>query len=567
MRSILFVLVSLALTFAVFTVEVTQHGFDKWLLPLLALNIVCLLLALQKGLWLILQIKHVQSMYTRVSEASIVKFFQDKKDADEEVYMAMDAIKEIGLDSFPGFLNAVKNNRIKNSLLSAHEKISTLRKKERETNFITLGVAAVTGLKHDSSDVQDYAKQVINSVTKSLNARQGGFFMLRDNEDDQYFELMASYASARDKEIGSRINLGEGLVGQVYYEKKVILIEEVPKDYIKIISGLGESVPGSICIVPVISEGKIYGAIEVASFEKLQAFEVEYLQKIGEVVGDNLTAIDGHRRTEQLLSQSQSMAREVKSREEELRENMEQLTSTQEQMRRKQTEMDAVLASLSAIELDENGMILEANEVFQGITGYKDSELNHKRYTDLIPMQGNDRVQYDMMWNSLMSGKTFSGEFRILNRENREVWMTGNFTPLLDRQGKPYKVMVTSLFTTQEKEKLIELQEMMAALKNCFPIVEINPDMTFRSANELFLTELGIKRLELKKLNLRDTFHNGSFKKVEDYFLGNSNSADNMTISLRNKNGEVRPFNATLARITGNEQLKKGILILKKLEQ
>lgn len=557
-------MVGILLTSTALATEGWRNGWINWLTLLLVVNIVFLLLALLRTQGLVSVVREsLGGKRNSVTETTIANFFNEVKHREAEVDTAIGAVKEIGQDAFPGLISHLKNDHIKNSLLVTHEKISALRKNERENNWITQGIASVTGVKHQGNDIADYALQIISGTVKYLHANQGGFFIVKQDEGDTYFELLASYAYDKKKK---KISLGEGLIGQVYYEKRVILVTKVPDDYVKITSGLGGSLPCCICIVPLVSDGKVYGAVEIASFQKLQPFEIEYLEKVGENVGYNLKSIDGHLRTEQLLADSQQMAQEVKSQEEELRQNMEELAATQEQMQRKQAEMDAVLASLSALELDAAGIILSANPVFLGITGYENSDLNNKPYLNLISRQGNDRLQYEMMWKSLMSGKTFSGEFRILNSDGKELWMVGNFTPLLGQNGKPYKVMVISLFTTQDKEKLLELQEMMSALKNCFAIAEINPDLTFKSANELFLSELGIKRVELKKLKLKDTFHNGSFHEVENYFKSNSNYANNLDISLQCKNGEVRPFSVTLTKISSNDQLKKGIMILRKPE-
>ena len=126
------------------------------------------------------------------------------------------------------------------------------------------------------------------------------------------------------------------MIGQAYYERDAIYITEVPNDYLKVTSGLGEALPRCICVVPLLSEGSIYGAIEIASFEKLSTHEIRYLRQAGESVGYNLHAIAGNARTERLLKESQEMAQEVKSQEEELRQNMEELTATQETMAREQ---------------------------------------------------------------------------------------------------------------------------------------------------------------------------------------------------------------------------------------
>jgi PAS domain S-box-containing protein len=481
----------------------------------------------------------------------------------DEIKFAVSEIKEIGNTKFTEVLNLVKNENIRGPLLLANEKIMDIRSREIASTWVAQGVASVTGLKQKENDLTAYANQVILNIVKYLNANQGGFFLLKKESDGEYLELIASYAYGRKKYLQKKINAGEGLLGQVVFEKEIIYLTEVPQDYITITSGLGEALPRCICIVPLIAEGKVLGAFEIASFEKLGSKEREYLQKISETIGYHLGAIETQSRTAALLKESQQMGQELRSQEEELRQNMEELTATQEQMGRKQAEMDTVLASLSTVELDMSGMVTNANEIFLGITGYKVQDIVGKIYKSLIPQHGNDPIQYEMMWQSIQAGRAFSGEFRIVNKAQKEMWTAGNFTPIKNESGHPYKVMVISLFTSQDKEKLFELQEMVAAIKGSFAMAEITQDMTFKSASEPFLTELGIKRIELKKLLPVHVFSNGSFEKVAKYSKNHIDQPLHEILELKNKEGQKKHFNSTLIKLgNGNGLEKKTLLIL-----
>lgn len=498
------------------------------------------------------------------AETVLASYLVTTKKNIGEMHMAISHINEIGQPAFSDAVLQVEDTGIRSSLLSANEKIIGLRKKENEINWITQGLARIAELKQSGNEVTHYADQIISTIVKYLGANQGSFFLVKGEAANTHFELIATYAYGKKKFLDKRIHAGEGLIGQVFYEKNTLYLTDIPKDYIKITSGLGEALPRCICIVPLLSEGEVHGVIEIASFKPLQEHEMEFLNKTGQNIGYNLSTIETHKRTELLLEESQKMAQEVKSQEEELRQNMEELSATQEHMTRKQTEMDAVLSSLSTVELGIDGTVLMANEIFLGITGYSLSDIRGKQYKSLIPQHGNDPIQYEMMWSNILVGRCFSGEFRIVNKSNKEMWMVGNFTPILTPDGKPYKVMVISMFTTQDKEKLFELQEMVAAFKGCFPMAEINPDLTFKSANDLFLSELGIKRIELKKSLPENILENSSYKRLLKYLTGNVDMPDNVELDIQNKSGAFKRYSSTLIKINNNgDQRKKSLLILR----
>src|SRR5262249_34033225 len=110
----------------------------------------------------------------------------------------------------------------------------------------------------------------------------------------------------------------EGLVGQAAIEKEKILLTNVPTDYIRIASGLGEAPPLNILVLPVVFEGQVKAVIELASFSPFSATHEAFLDQLTESVGIVLTTLEANTRTEDLLKQSQSLAAELQIRQREL---------------------------------------------------------------------------------------------------------------------------------------------------------------------------------------------------------------------------------------------------------
>jgi GAF domain-containing protein len=110
---------------------------------------------------------------------------------------------------------------------------------------------------------------VISYITEKINAIQGAFYVI--NEDDQqesFIEMKSAYAYHKKKYINGKFKLGEGLVGQAAVEKDFILRTEIPDDYVTITSGiLGDKRPKSILITPLITEEKVFGVVEFAALK------------------------------------------------------------------------------------------------------------------------------------------------------------------------------------------------------------------------------------------------------------------------------------------------------------
>lgn len=563
MRNRLFYWAALALNIIFFMLTVWQDQGLNWISLAFGLSSLLLLLL---GISTMYQWKELNYLIERTDGVkngrnSVKSYLRDIKSFVQQVQVVLNNITMIGQVEFVGMMGSINDNNIRTPLLFANSKILELRNKEVENIWIAKGVASISELKHKENNTSDYTFQIISAIVKHLNAHQGCFFLRIENGDDPYFEVSALYAYGKNKFIGKRVNPGDGLIGQAFYGKEIIYMTDIPKDYIKISSGIGEAIPRCVCIIPLLSDGKIYGVIEIASFNELGASEMEYLKKIAENIGYRLSSIENANRTETLLEETQKMAQEVKSHEVELLQNMEELTATQEQMKRKQTEVDSLLSSLSVIELDLNGNITDVNKIFTGTTGHALNDIVGKHYNYLT--QNEDPAQFEIMWSSILTGRIFSGEFKITNSDQKEIWMAGNFTPILNESNQPYKVIVITVFTTRDKEKMTELQEMVYAFKACFPVAEINPDLSFKSANDLFLSELGIRRLELKKMSPKVVFQESSFNILEKYLQDIEEGPSNTVLDIVHKNGSTNSFNSTLIKLSIGSHIKKGLVILK----
>jgi signal transduction histidine kinase/ActR/RegA family two-component response regulator len=138
-------------------------------------------------------------------------------------------------------------------------------------------------------------------------------------------ELQAGYGYEERKQLSTSFRLGEGLVGQCAKEKKRILLTEVPGDYVRINSGLGAAAPLNIIVLPVLFEGSVRAVVELASFSAFSIAQQTLLDSITESIGLVLNTIEANTLTENLLTQSQSQAEELRLQQEELRESNEDL--------------------------------------------------------------------------------------------------------------------------------------------------------------------------------------------------------------------------------------------------
>src|SRR5690606_33623627 len=114
---------------------------------------------------------------------------------------------------------------------------------------------------------------------------------------------------------------------------------DVPPNYVKISSSLGQGSPLNLVVVPVLFEGDVKGVIELASFHRLSNIQVSFIDELIESLGIVVTTIEATMRTDELLRQSQTMAEELQTQQEELQQTNEEL---EEKARQLTTQKDEV---------------------------------------------------------------------------------------------------------------------------------------------------------------------------------------------------------------------------------
>jgi HAMP domain-containing protein/CheY-like chemotaxis protein/signal transduction histidine kinase len=257
-----------------------------------------------------------------------------------------------------GELAALKGN--------INEMIRNLREttaRNTEQDWLKTNLAKFTRMMQGQKNLNAVSQLILSELAPVVNAAHGVFYTMdQTNGDDPRLKLTATYAYKERKHLNKEFRVGESLVGQAAFEKQRILITDAPDDYVQINSGLGESKPMNIIVLPVVFEGQVLAVVELASFTKFTETYQSFLDQLTESIGVVLNTIQANMRTEELLTQSQSLAEELQAQQEELTETnkrLEQqaksLQTSEELLRQQQEELQQTNE-----ELEEKARLLTA---------------------------------------------------------------------------------------------------------------------------------------------------------------------------------------------------------------
>jgi PAS domain S-box-containing protein len=317
---------------------------------------------------------------------------------------------------------------------------------DQKQNWTTQGLAKFGEiLRQNNDDMQDFSYHIISNLVKYIDANQGGIFMVNDDDkNDVFVELLAFYAYERRKYMEKRIEPGVGLIGRCVQEQKTIYMTELPEEYIKITSGLGQSVPNALLIVPLKVNDEIFGVVELAGFNAFEDHVIKFVEEVGESIASTISTTKINIRTTQLLEQSQQQSEEMAAQEEEMRQNMEELQATQEEADRRSTEMQGLVDALNTanlvIEYDLNGNIIEVNDNYIQLVGTTKDQLIGTHHTDNMQLTKTQKKEIEQFWIDLRNGIA-KKETDHVEFSGKEYVFVATYTPILDENGKPVKVL------------------------------------------------------------------------------------------------------------------------------
>ena len=158
----------------------------------------------------------------------------------------------------------------------------------------------------------------------------------------------------------------------------------------------------------------------------------------------------------------------------------------------------AVNRSQAVVELTVDGTLLTANDNFLSVMGYTLEDVRGKHHSIFVDEATRNSQQYRDFWAALGRGDVQAGEYRRIGKGGREVWLQSSFNPILDLNGKPFKVVQFASDVTASKMENANYAGQIAAINKAQAVIEFAMDGTIITANENFLSTIGYSLSELQ---------------------------------------------------------------------
>lgn len=252
----------------------------------------------------------------------------------------------------------------------SNEQLEKVSSENEQKNWMLSGASVVNESLRGEQEMDELCTHVITDMCNYVKSPVGAMYLF--NAKTQKLDLTGAYAFEIKKGKLQEIALGEGLIGQAALEKRIKQLHDIPADYVKVSSGLGNTSPKTIIVMPVLFEDEIVAAIEMALPKPPTALELNFFERITTNIGVAINRTQAREKLRDLFLQTQQQAEELESQQEELRttneeliHKSEELQSSEEELRVQQEELRQTNAELEekASQLEERNIsVNEARE-------------------------------------------------------------------------------------------------------------------------------------------------------------------------------------------------------------
>jgi two-component system, sensor histidine kinase and response regulator len=260
-----------------------------------------------------------------------------------------------------------------------------------DQRWIKTHVSEVSSAIQQTETFSDLARIFLSRTAPLLGVGHGVFYIY--DEAGECLKLLTGYGHRERKNLSQCIKAGEGLVGQCLLEKAPITLTQPPRDYITIASGLGESVPSCIAVLPVTHLDRVLGVVELAAFHRFDERETALLDALMPVLAVSLEILERNIQTQQLLVETRRQAENMEKQAAKLEEQSVEMEAQQAELQATEAWFRGIIESApdGILVCDHQGTIVLTNPNVNAMFGYEPGELIGQPVEALVPLDRRDK--------------------------------------------------------------------------------------------------------------------------------------------------------------------------------
>lgn len=300
----------------------------------------------------------VRAIFVRFVE--VEQSLRDKRNEETQATVRLALSIILGCCVIGGVAIALFTKRQLTSLSSTYNSVIQRQYEQNQIleaqEWIQTGKSGLMDSVSGEFSVEDLSGKILHFLCNRLDGKVAALY----NVESRTLRRTGTYAFTKDTS-NAILKFGEGLVGQAALEKKVIVIKDIPDNYLTIASSTMSAKPNQIVLLPLIADKEIKGVIEIGFLNRISDRILEFLDEVSENIAIALRSAEYRTTLSNLLEESQRQTEELQAQQEELQANNEELEEQTNALKESQIRLETQQSELEQTnqQLSKQGMELE----------------------------------------------------------------------------------------------------------------------------------------------------------------------------------------------------------------
>jgi CheY-like chemotaxis protein/HAMP domain-containing protein len=237
--------------------------------------------------------------------------------------------------------------------------LNSMRHVLKDRNWLKIGNTELATLLSGHFTLQEITNKIIQFLGRFLEAGSGVLYIY--DEKNEKLKLYSSFAYTQRDNLSNEFALGEGVVGQVAFEKKAIWLKNVPNDTNNITSGTVSKKPVTIFAFPLIYEDGLCGVIELSFLNEFVPLKKDLIEEVNEVLASHIYSAIQSEQIQLLLETTESAKKEATQKAKEMAVANIKLKEQQQRMQNQAEELQQQAEEMQ----QQSEELLQTNEQLQ----------------------------------------------------------------------------------------------------------------------------------------------------------------------------------------------------------
>ena len=349
---------------------------------------------------------------------------------------------------------------IKQNLIKAKQTQLEIERQEKIRSWRNQGLEKIIALlSFGDKDIKQWAFDILRTLVDYIQGFQGGFYIISEENNEKFFELLTCYAFNEEKIIHKKFPVYSGIFAKIYKDHKLLYIQNIPEEYYPINTVLGEVSPKSLILLPLIYQTELIGAVEIDFLTpEIEEFKLNFLEEISAHISSSITSWKISQETNKLLTRYEKQTEELQEKEKSLEQKIKELQKLSVDYQNVKSEFKTFTHLVDRFayraEINPEGRIILVNQRLSSLFQRNYEFFVDAHVRDIFGFDFND-PEFKTKWSKLLNGSIIkiTNSFEI---DNKTYWLDQYLAAVYDNEKKISKIIYIALDVTEVK--LLEKQ-------------------------------------------------------------------------------------------------------------